>query len=90
MDASIVARRDDAACRSRAARTQVISSVVAWPPVEGCVVAKKVLTWVAIAFALFYVLSAPDDAANAVKSAGNGLRNAADAIAAFFNALFAS
>jgi hypothetical protein len=33
-------------------------------------VAKKVLTWVAIAFALFYVLSAPDDAANAVKSAG--------------------
>jgi hypothetical protein len=50
-------------------------------------VAKKVLTWVAIAFAVFYVLSQPTDAAAAVESAGNGLRTAADAIATFFNAL---
>ena len=49
--------------------------------------AKKVLTWVAIAFAIFYVLSSPTDAAAAVESAGNGLETAGEAIATFFNAL---
>jgi hypothetical protein len=54
----------------------------------GGVVAKKVLTWTAILFAIFYILSAPDDAANAVRSAGDGLRAAGDSVAEFFNALF--
>ncbi len=49
--------------------------------------AKKVLTWVAIAFAVFYVLSSPTQAAAAVESAGNGLQTAGEAVATFFNEL---
>ena len=50
--------------------------------------AKKVLTWAAILFAIFYILSAPNDAATAVRGAGEGMREAGDAVAQFFNALF--
>lgn len=49
---------------------------------------KKVLLWVAVGFAVYYVLSAPDQAAQAVRSAGTGLRAAGNSVAAFFNALF--
>ena len=49
--------------------------------------AKKVLTWLAVAFAVFYVLAKPTEAAAAVESAGAGLRVAGDAIATFFTAL---
>jgi hypothetical protein len=51
-------------------------------------VAKKVLTWVIIAFAVFYVLSAPGSAANAVRGAAGGLREAGDSVAVFFENLF--
>ena len=57
------------------------------PVGEGSVVAKKVLTWIAVAFAVFYVLAKPTEAAAAVESAGAGLRVAGDAIATFFTAL---
>ena len=50
--------------------------------------AKKLLTWTAIAFAVFYVLSAPSSAAGAVSAAAAGLREAGDSVAVFFNSLF--
>lgn len=50
--------------------------------------AKKVLTWVVIAFAAFYVLSAPNSAAGAVREAAGGLRAAGDSVAVFFETLF--
>jgi hypothetical protein len=51
-------------------------------------VAKKALTWLAIAFAVFYVLSSPSGAADAISSAGGGLREAGDSLAVFFEQLF--
>ncbi|MGH8866946.1 MAG: hypothetical protein ACRDYU_02985 [Actinomycetes bacterium] len=50
--------------------------------------AKKALTWLAIAFALFYVLSAPNDAAGAVREVASGLREAFDSVAVFVESLF--
>lgn len=50
--------------------------------------AKKVLTWVIIAFAVFYVLKDPGGAANAVRGAAGGLGEAGDSVAVFFESLF--
>ncbi len=43
--------------------------------------------WLVIGFALFYLLSAPADAAHLVRSAGNGLAHAANQLAIFFHNL---
>ncbi len=48
---------------------------------------KKVLGWLAIAFAVFYLLSQPVEAANAVKAVGDGMVNAAQQLATFFSNL---
>ncbi|MDQ1539053.1 MAG: hypothetical protein QOE58_3446 [Actinomycetota bacterium] len=48
---------------------------------------KKAVTWLAIAFAVFYLLTQPASAAVAVRSAGHALMQAADQIAAFFTNL---
>ncbi len=48
---------------------------------------KKILGWLAIAFAVFYLLSQPVEAANAVKAVGNGLVQAAEQLARFFSSL---
>jgi len=48
---------------------------------------KKALTWLAIAFAAFYLLSQPVEAANAVKAAGDGMVSAAEQLATFFSNL---
>ena len=48
---------------------------------------KKVVAWLVIAFALFYVIQAPEASAELVKSAGNALGNAAQSIAAFIGSL---
>lgn len=48
---------------------------------------KKVLGWLAIAFAVFYLLSQPVEAANAVKGVGDGLVHAAEQLAKFFSNL---
>ncbi|WP_169809323.1 hypothetical protein [Actinomadura chibensis] len=49
--------------------------------------AKKYITWVAVAFVAFYVISQPDGAARSVESAANGLASAADSLATFVNAI---
>jgi hypothetical protein len=43
--------------------------------------------WIAVAFALFYLLRAPEAAAHTVTSAGHGLAAAADSLATFVNTL---
>lgn len=48
---------------------------------------KKVLTWLALAFVIFYVISAPEDSANLVRRAGLALGDAASSLAAFFQNL---
>ncbi|SDX48444.1 hypothetical protein SAMN05661080_00112 [Modestobacter sp. DSM 44400] len=48
---------------------------------------KKVLTWLAIAFVVFYVIKAPESSANIVRTAGQALGDAASSLAAFVGSL---
>jgi hypothetical protein len=48
---------------------------------------KKVLTWLVIAFALFYMIQAPEASAQLVRSAGNALGDAAQSLATFVGSL---
>ena len=48
---------------------------------------KKVLTWLVIAFALFYVIQAPESSAALVRSAGSALGDAAQSISQFMRSL---
>jgi hypothetical protein len=48
---------------------------------------KKVLTWLAVAFVVFYVIQRPEDAAGIVRSAGAALGDAADSLSAFVGSL---
>ncbi len=51
------------------------------------VTVKKVLTWLALAFVVFYVISAPEDSADFVRTAGQALGDAATSLASFFDSL---
>ena len=48
---------------------------------------KKVLTWLAIAFVVFYVIKAPESSVDIVRSAGQALGDAASSLAAFVGSL---
>jgi hypothetical protein len=48
---------------------------------------KKVLTYGGIAFAAYYLLARPSDAASTVKGAFDSMINAADSLAQFVNNL---
>ncbi|WP_299952226.1 hypothetical protein [uncultured Modestobacter sp.] len=48
---------------------------------------KKVLTWLAIAFVVFYVIQRPEDAAGIVRSAGGALSDAAGSLSSFVESL---
>jgi hypothetical protein len=50
-------------------------------------VAKKVLTWLAVAFVLFYLFTQPTQAANAVKSLGHGIALAGHQLLIFLSSL---
>jgi hypothetical protein len=50
--------------------------------------AKKILAWGSIAFAIFYVAAYPASAATMVRSLGNGLVGIATGIGQFFSQLF--
>jgi len=50
-------------------------------------VAKKVVTWLLVAFAVFYLLAQPTQSAKAVKSVGNGVGQAAHQIGTFLSSL---
>jgi hypothetical protein len=49
--------------------------------------AKKGLTFLVIAFALFYLVTQPAAAADAVKAVGDAIGQTFESIIAFFNAL---
>ncbi|GGU95694.1 hypothetical protein ACFHW2_15365 [Actinomadura sp. LOL_016] len=49
--------------------------------------AKKYLTWAAVAFVAFYVVTQPDGAARSVESAAGGLADAAGSVITFMNAV---
>jgi len=48
---------------------------------------KKVLTWLVVAFVLFYVIQAPESSAQLVRNAGETLGDAASALATFVGSL---
>ncbi|MGY2065210.1 hypothetical protein [Blastococcus sp. SYSU DS0619] len=48
---------------------------------------KKVLTWVVVAFVLFYVIQAPESSAELVRNAGEALGEAASSLAQFVGSL---
>lgn len=48
---------------------------------------KKVLTWLVVAFVVWYVIQAPESSADLVRSAGEALGDAASSLAAFVTSL---
>jgi len=48
---------------------------------------KKALTWVGIAFVVFFLLSSPTDAAGVVRSAFDGIQSAANQLATFVKSI---
>jgi hypothetical protein len=54
---------------------------------ERCDLLKKVLTWLAVAFVVFYIIQRPEDAAGIVRSAGAALGDAATSLSAFVGSL---
>ena len=48
---------------------------------------KKVVTWLVVAFVVFYVIQAPEQSAQIVKDAGEALGDAASSIADFVGSL---
>ena len=48
---------------------------------------KKVLTWLVLAFVIFWLISAPQDAADVTRSAAHGLSAAGQSLMTFFGSL---
>ena len=48
---------------------------------------KKVLTWLVVAFVVFYVIKSPDQSAQFVRNAGRALGDAASSLASFVGSL---
>ena len=48
---------------------------------------KKVLTWLVVAFVVFYIIQAPESSAQLVRNAGSALGDAATSFAAFLGNL---
>ncbi len=52
-------------------------------PPEVAVTLKKILTWLVVAFVVFYIIQAPDSSAELVRKAGTALGDAASSLATF-------
>jgi hypothetical protein len=48
---------------------------------------KKIVTWLVVAFVIFYVIQAPEQSAQMVKNAGEAIGDAASSLAAFVGSL---
>jgi hypothetical protein len=48
---------------------------------------KKVITWLVVAFVVFYVIQAPESSAQLVRNAGQALGDAASSLAEFVGSL---
>jgi len=53
----------------------------------GGVNVKKIVTWLAVAFVIFYVIQAPEKSAEIVKNAGETLGDAASSLGEFVGSL---
>jgi hypothetical protein len=51
------------------------------------VAVKKIVIWLVVAFMVFYVIQAPEQSAQFVRSAGEALGDAATSLAAFVESL---
>jgi large-conductance mechanosensitive channel len=56
-------------------------------PVEVAVNLKKVVTWLVVAFVIFFVIQAPEQSAQLVRNAGEALGDAASQLADFVGSL---
>ena len=54
---------------------------------EGDVNLKGIIAWLVLALVVLYVIDSPGDAAQFVRSAGDGLGNAASALVSFVGSL---
>jgi large-conductance mechanosensitive channel len=48
---------------------------------------KKIVTWLVVAFIIFYVIQAPEQSAQVVRNAGQALGDAASSLANFVRSL---
>ena len=48
---------------------------------------KKVVTWLAVAFIIFYVIQAPEQSAALIRNAGQAMGDAASSLAQFVGSL---
>ena len=48
---------------------------------------KKVITWLVVAFIVFYIVQAPESSAQLVRNAGHALGDAASSLATFVGSL---
>ncbi|MCW2637566.1 MAG: uncharacterized protein JWQ99_3933 [Blastococcus sp.] len=48
---------------------------------------KKIITWLVVAFVVFYIIQAPESSAQLVRNAGHALGDAASSLAAFVGSL---
>jgi large-conductance mechanosensitive channel len=55
--------------------------------VEVAVNLKKIVTWLVVAFVVFYVIQAPEQSAEMVRNAGEAIGDAASSLAAFVGSL---
>ena len=76
-----------AACVTHGVRRADSPRPRARPTSTAEVTVKKVLTWLALAFVVFYVISAPESSADFVRTAGQALGDAASSLASFFESL---
>jgi hypothetical protein len=56
-------------------------------PPEVTVNLKKVITWLVVAFAVWYVIQNPEDSADMVRNAGTALGDAASSLSEFVGSL---
>ena len=56
-------------------------------PLEVTVNLKKVVTWLVVAFVVWFVIQAPEQSAQLVRNAGNALGDAASSLANFVKSL---
>ena len=48
---------------------------------------KKIITWLVVAFVVFYIIQAPESSAQLVRNAGHALGDAASSLATFVGSL---
>jgi hypothetical protein len=72
---------------SRSCGLATTGACLSHAPREVAVNLKKVVTWLVVAFVVFYVIQAPEQSAQIVRNAGVALGDAASSLSAFVGSL---